>query len=106
MPAVERMLSMWGLGMALVTTAFICAVAARQSWLIATNGGLLLVAFAQGGIGGWLDKLQATAPWMVRPPCVDCRRLVAVSQPSPFPAKSGGDCKRCLAALTKQEAQP
>jgi hypothetical protein len=57
MLTMERLLSMWGLGMALVTTAFISAVAARQSWLIATNGGLLLVAFAQGGIGGWLGKL-------------------------------------------------
>jgi hypothetical protein len=57
---LERMwstVSMWGLGMALGTTAFIFAVAARQPWLIVTTSGLLLVAFAQGGIGGWLGKL-------------------------------------------------
>jgi len=48
---------MWGLGVALGTTAFVGAVVARQRWLIVTTGGLLLVAFAQGGIGGWLGTL-------------------------------------------------
>ena len=54
---MQRRLSMWEFGMALGTTAFIFAVAARQLWLIVTTGGLLLVAFAHGGIGGWLGKL-------------------------------------------------
>ena len=59
MLTMERLLSMWGLAMALLTIAVIAAVASRQSWLIATNGGLPLVAFAQGGIVGWLGKLRS-----------------------------------------------
>ena len=54
---MKRMLSTWGIGTALVTTSFIFAVATRQRWLIVTNGGLLLVVFAQGGINGWLGTL-------------------------------------------------
>ena len=54
---MESMLTTWGVGMALVTTAFIGAVASRQGGLIVTNGGLLLVAFALGDTGGWLGKL-------------------------------------------------
>jgi hypothetical protein len=54
---MESMLTTWGVGMALVTTALIGAVASRQGWLIVTNGGLLLMAFALGDTGGWLGKL-------------------------------------------------
>jgi hypothetical protein len=38
---MERLLSMWGLALALGTIAFIAAVASRQRWLILSNGGLL-----------------------------------------------------------------
>ena len=54
---MERLWSMWGLAMALGTIGFIAAVASRQRWLIVTNGGLLLVAFAPDGIGGWPGTL-------------------------------------------------
>ena len=54
---MESMLTTWGVGMALVTTAFIAAVASGQGGLIVTNGGLLLVAFALDDTGGWLGKL-------------------------------------------------
>ena len=49
--------SMWGLGVALMAIAFIGAVASRQRWLIVSNGGLLLMAFALGGIDGWPGDL-------------------------------------------------
>jgi hypothetical protein len=57
MLTMEQLWSMWGLGVALMAIAFIGAVASRQRWLIVSNGGLLLMAFALGGIGGWLGDL-------------------------------------------------
>ena len=55
---IERLLSMWGLAVALGAISSIAAVVSRQGWLILTNVGMLLVIFAQRGLDGWLADLM------------------------------------------------